>query len=269
MAENYFTNARDDAAETADEFIDQIVEQIADKGEASDDLHNDYPNGDSWHHETHVDKEYDLEDAAAVLKELREHKETDKGLWEGLEPEQAISAQAAYTYGAAVLSNWRDLIKKINQAYSDVQSTFDNIEEFDEDEEPTGFIEVEYNRSHTGGVFKPQGTGEFAYVPATAEDLEAAFEQQTGLPRLLIVGITSDELYDESGEQLDKEPAAIATARAEKARLNRLYEAAELDDEEEIQFHLLSAALAGKDIDDAKKEQIKKLVEKTIEQYKG
>ncbi len=44
---NYFRDAADDAAETVRNFADEILEQLLDSGEASDDLNNDYPNGDS------------------------------------------------------------------------------------------------------------------------------------------------------------------------------------------------------------------------------
>lgn len=111
---SYISEARSDAASTALEYIDTIMEFIKDGEDVSDDLLNDYPDGDSYHHENHVDREYDLEEAATVLKELREHKETDSGLWEGLEPEQAISAQAPFTYGNAVMANWQELIEYIN-----------------------------------------------------------------------------------------------------------------------------------------------------------
>ena len=116
---SYYTDARSDAAETVEHFLDEIVEQIIDKGEASDDLLNDYLGGDSYHHESHVDKYYNLSDAAELLHELREHEETDDGLWQGLAPRDAIGAQAAYTYGNAVYSMFRDLIKEINEAASD------------------------------------------------------------------------------------------------------------------------------------------------------
>lgn len=112
----YLEEAKDDAARFIGEFEDQIVEQIIYSSEASDDCLNDYANGDSYHHESHVDKEYDLSESAAILDELSEYEETDSGLWEGLAPREAISAQAAYTYGAAVYSKAQELIKAINEA---------------------------------------------------------------------------------------------------------------------------------------------------------
>jgi hypothetical protein len=111
---NYFAQARQDAKDMAVEFIDQIVTALYDEGQVSDDLFNDYPNGDAYHHETHVDKAYSLLEAATLLDQLAAYEETDNGLWEGLAPREAVSAQAAYTYGGAVLSMWSDLIDTLN-----------------------------------------------------------------------------------------------------------------------------------------------------------
>jgi hypothetical protein len=126
---NYLREAADDAADTVRNFADEILEQLLDDGEASDDLLNDYPNGDAWHHECHVDKDYSLIDAATLIDQLRDFEENDSGLWEGLEPRRAIAAQAAYTYGNAVYSEWRELIEKINSEASGIISDFDETAE--------------------------------------------------------------------------------------------------------------------------------------------
>lgn len=116
---NYRKEASDDAANMADNFLDEIVEQIQDKGRASDDINNDYDGGDSYHHETHIDKSYHLIEAAHLLDQLSDFEETDSGLWESLDPREAVSAMAAYTYGNAVYSYWTDLIKEINEKVAD------------------------------------------------------------------------------------------------------------------------------------------------------
>lgn len=113
-ANNYRQEAISDARDMADYFADTIVEALMDDGQASDDVYNDYSNGDAYHHETHVDKWYNLHDAAQCLDELSDFEETDEGLWDGLAPRDAIGAQAAYTYGNAVLSFFADLIREIN-----------------------------------------------------------------------------------------------------------------------------------------------------------
>jgi len=122
---NYLREASDDAGETVRNFTDEILEMLLDKGEASDDLLNDYPNGDAWHHESHVDKWYSLHDAAAVLDQLDEFEETDSGLWEGQSFKEAIGTCAAFTYGNAVISDWHDLIETINEKAESIVDEYD------------------------------------------------------------------------------------------------------------------------------------------------
>jgi len=125
MSENYLQDAANDAAETVRNFADEILEQLLDKDEASDDLYNDYSNGDSWHHESHVDRSYNLTDAAELIDQLSDYEETDSGLWEGQQPKEAIGTCAAFTYGNAVYDQWRDLIEKINEEAADIISDYD------------------------------------------------------------------------------------------------------------------------------------------------
>jgi hypothetical protein len=134
---NYSKDAEDDARDTVENFMDEIVEKLVDEGEASDDLHNDYSGGDSYHHETHIDRSYSLLEAAQLLDELSNHEETDSGLWEGQEPRQAVETQAAFTYGNAVMSEWNDFIEKINdevpQVLDDMRAERDSkVEELKE-----------------------------------------------------------------------------------------------------------------------------------------
>ncbi len=111
---NYVSDAISDAREMALNFLDEIVEQFKNKGSASDDINNDYPGGDEYHHLGHVDKEYHLSEAAELLDSLSRFTEDDYGLWQGLAPRDAISCQAAYTYGNAVVFYWSRLIDEIN-----------------------------------------------------------------------------------------------------------------------------------------------------------
>jgi hypothetical protein len=110
---NYNDQAYDDAREMLSHFVDEIASQAQD-GDVSDDLLNDYSCGDSYHHENHVDKDYRLQEAAALLDELSADEETDEGLWQGMEPRRAVAAQAAYTYGNAVMRRWRDFVTSLN-----------------------------------------------------------------------------------------------------------------------------------------------------------
>jgi hypothetical protein len=124
--DNYLADAASDARDTVGEYADEILEQLLDKGEASDDLYNDYPDGNSWHHESHVDKWYSLQEAADVLNQLDEFEESDSGLWEGQDMKTAFSTCAAFTYGNAVYSEWTDLIKQINDEAANIISEFDD-----------------------------------------------------------------------------------------------------------------------------------------------
>lgn len=112
---DYVANAKSDAKDMALNFLDQIVVNLLDDGTTSSDFNNDYSDGDSYHHENHVDKDYDLTESAELLEQLREYEETDSGLWEGCEPRKAIACQAAYTYGNAVASQWSELIDELNE----------------------------------------------------------------------------------------------------------------------------------------------------------
>lgn len=114
-AMNCIADVLEDAKNMALEFVDEIVEKLCDDGEASDDLLNDYGSGDSYHHESHTDKDYDLLEAAELLDQLSDFEETDSGLWEGCEPRKAITCQAAYTFGNAVMSKWQTLVQELNE----------------------------------------------------------------------------------------------------------------------------------------------------------
>lgn len=128
---SYLRDAIDDAAGLAEEFKGQIIQQLKDKGKASNDFRNDYDGADSFFHESYVDRSYSLTEADELLSDLYEYEETDEGMWAGLKPRQAISAQAAWTYGNAVEMWWRKLIEQINEAYEHR----DEVELCDDDEE--------------------------------------------------------------------------------------------------------------------------------------
>jgi hypothetical protein len=129
---SYQSEAISDAQSTAREYLDEILESYLDNGgEASDDLLNDYGNGDAYHHESHTDKSYSLLEAAELLNELSDHEETDSGLWESQKPQEAVCSQAAYTYANAVMHYWKDLIDDINgdDVLTGLQVDFESIEQ--------------------------------------------------------------------------------------------------------------------------------------------
>lgn len=128
----YHDEAMSDAAETVRNYMEQIVDRLMDCDKVSDDLLNDYPNGDSYHHENRVDKEYSLTEADEILDTLSKYEEDDDGLWSGQLPREAISTQAAYTYGNAVYGMWRDFINDINK-YDFEADAPEGVDETEED----------------------------------------------------------------------------------------------------------------------------------------
>lgn len=113
----------EDAESFIENYCDDIEYQLVENGKVSDDLYNDYRNGDAFIHENFTDKYYCLPEAAEILDKLAEYEETDNGLWQGLSPRDAISAQAAYTYTNAVVATIIEKIKAINAVYQNCEGT--------------------------------------------------------------------------------------------------------------------------------------------------
>jgi ubiquitin-protein ligase len=100
MAEtNWFKEAEQDAKSGVLDVVDVIIKDIIDNEGSTDKGINDFV--DEFRH-TYSDQSYSLIEAAQVLDALSDYEETDSGIWEGLEPRDAVKAQAAYTYGNAV-----------------------------------------------------------------------------------------------------------------------------------------------------------------------
>lgn len=113
---NYYANAKDDAKEAVSYFLDEIVDEIIDSENTNTAERHIDDYSDSYHHETHVDRDYNLREAAELLSDLSEYEEDDSGLWQGLEPRRAIAAMAAFTYGNAVYAMFDDLMEEIYNA---------------------------------------------------------------------------------------------------------------------------------------------------------
>jgi hypothetical protein len=170
---DYVTMAEADAQEAFENFVDEMADMAA-GGEVSDDMLNDYRNGDEYHHQSHTDRSYDLSEAAQVLDQLDDYEETDSGLWEGLAPREAIGAQAAYTYGNAVYDKWREKVKELNEYLQGF--------EFDDDEDRADFC-TRFVHAYvflegrpddefgglTSGVFTQLLTGEFTGLLVLAD----------------------------------------------------------------------------------------------------
>jgi hypothetical protein len=130
---DYRTEGTSDARDFIAHYTDEIAAALVDYDKASDDLFNDYDNGDSFIHERYTDRDYSLSEAAELLDQLSRWEETDSGLWHGLEPRRAIAAQAAYTYSAYVVSEVCDLIRMINDDYEAGLDDVKRDETLDED----------------------------------------------------------------------------------------------------------------------------------------
>lgn len=120
---NHTAEAESDARDCAENFLDEMCEMWRASRELSRDLLNDYQNGDAYHHENHTDKAYSLTEAAAILDELSDYEETDTGLWDGQQPRDAISTQAAYTYtyANAVYAKWVELVEELQGKLEDLR----------------------------------------------------------------------------------------------------------------------------------------------------
>lgn len=132
---NYRKMANEAAWDMAENFVEEMIDQWCESGEISDDINNDYSNGDSYHHETHCQDTYTLREAAELLEELDEYEEGDEGLWEGQSPRDAISTQAAFTYRAAVGSMFRDAVEELNGFLDDLFGSVDWEEQVERDED--------------------------------------------------------------------------------------------------------------------------------------
>lgn len=185
MSELY-KEALEDAWNTGRNFVDEMVEQWKNDGKISDDLNNDYSGGDSYHHENHVDKSYDLTEAAAILDEFSDQEETDSGLWEGLQPREAISAQAAYTYGNAVYDLWRqhvvehlnEKLEELADGLADARIDAKETEDADDDQE---------ERLHTAGEWL------IRFVVMIGEGLDDADSAERSLLKAALDGLEDGE----------------------------------------------------------------------------
>lgn len=95
--------------------------------------YNDIDNLDSLWHETIVDRGYTLEDAAYILENCQ-NEENDSGIWEGLDAQEAMSAQAAYSYS-------NDVWFRCEEMYNNIK---ENMQEIIEENEGTDKEDVEF-----------------------------------------------------------------------------------------------------------------------------
>lgn len=111
---DYKDKAQEKAADAVRDCIDDIVEQLIDRGEASDDLLNDYGSYGEAAEQDWTDEWYNPQEAVKCLDDLDDHEETDSGLWDGKGWKEMLSAIAAFTFRNGCMSFWQELIKQIN-----------------------------------------------------------------------------------------------------------------------------------------------------------
>lgn len=87
---------------------------------------------DAWHSQI-TDKAYNLTDAAFII-ENSGNVETDRGLWEGQEPSDALSAQAAYTFSNDVWEKAQEMYEEIQEAIAPALDDLDIVLDTDGEE---------------------------------------------------------------------------------------------------------------------------------------
>ena len=114
MKTTYLEDAQSSALSMMVEYLPAIVEGARRDGVISDDINARMYGSGRWHQETHYPS-YSFRNARVVLDQLSDHIETDKGLWQGQEPEDAICTKASYTYANAVSHYFSEEVEKLNE----------------------------------------------------------------------------------------------------------------------------------------------------------
>lgn len=132
-------SVKDDAKGDAKNFLeyndDMVRESITDGNRSLDD-HREF--SDKFHEQV-VDRSYSFDDALVILKECK-NDETDSGLWEGKELEDAIVIKAAFSYANDVRSEISDLYDELKELYDEklaaLEAEYESLEERSEAGEP-------------------------------------------------------------------------------------------------------------------------------------
>ena len=148
--EDYRANADYDAREFIDNFTEEIIEEL--EAMMSNPMGViDRDRAQTWLHEYITDREYDLLSAAQLLDQLSEHCESDSGLWQGQEPRDAISTQAAFTYRNAVYSIVRSYLENIVSEYQGFEPEDEDDSDEKQQEDARAMIK-EYIDTYIGAI---------------------------------------------------------------------------------------------------------------------
>lgn len=122
-----------DVEQEAKEFMQEIEDEL--KEAIKEDLdfdRNDIDVLDTRFHEVITDRSYSLSDAVFVI-ENSDNEETDTGLWEGQQPEDAIRTKGAYTFSNDVWFKCEEIYKDIKAEYEMQERELDvDAEDYDE-----------------------------------------------------------------------------------------------------------------------------------------
>jgi hypothetical protein len=110
---DYESEVRKEAVDFIEEVMDDVVEALRN----GDDYLLDRDVEDRFF-ECVTDRSYTLSDAAFVIDNSN-NVETDSGLWEGKDPQDAIETQAAFTFS-------NDVHAEVEEIYEDLKSTYDD-----------------------------------------------------------------------------------------------------------------------------------------------
>lgn len=110
---DYYDEVQKEAVDFIEEVMDDVVEALKndDKYLLDGDVSDRF-------FECVTDRSYTLSDAAFVIDHSN-NVETDSGLWEGKDPQDAIETQAAFTYS-------NDVHSEVEEIYEDLKSTYDD-----------------------------------------------------------------------------------------------------------------------------------------------
>lgn len=152
----YEKDVEQEAKDFLDNHEDDLKEAIK---EGKDFDRNDIDDLDSWFHEEITDRAYSLEDAAFVLAHSSEV-ETDSGLWEGQDPGDAISTQAAFTFSNDVWFKCEEIYKEIKEEYESQKTEIDEkTEDEDKTEQENGKLLDKLFQQYTSTKLEPVDQG--------------------------------------------------------------------------------------------------------------
>lgn len=107
----------DEVRKEAVGFIEEVMDEVVEALRNGDDYLLDGDVDDRFF-ECVTDRSYTLSDAAFVIDNSN-NVETDSGLWEGKDPQDAIEIQAAYTFS-------NDVHSEVEEIYENLKSTYDD-----------------------------------------------------------------------------------------------------------------------------------------------